>query len=378
MERYPLAVFCIPPPTVEYCSLAVFCSPPAIVEPFPDATSVVASLYACKSIAFVPRGTNAIDLQAYREATTEVASGKGSTIAGGEQNTASEQYSTVGGGIQNTASGYRSIVGGGDHNTASEQYSTVGGGIQNTASNRYSTVGGGYQNTASEWHTTVGGGYQKIASAANSTVSGGFQNIASVGNSTVGGGSTNTASGSSSTVSGGLHNTAGGIYSTVGGGDSSTANGDYSTIAGGYYAKADKYGQNAYASGRFSATGDAQTSVFVVRNETSDATPTVLFLDGNSQAMTLNDQDSWTFRALVVGRSNDGSNYGSYIVTGYVYRNGGTTTITGVTTTTVAESSASYDATAVVNGYALLIQVTGDGTNTMRWVARVEVVQLNY
>jgi hypothetical protein len=197
--------------------------------------------------------------------------------------------------------------------------------------------------------------------------------------STIGGGSGNTASLDFCTVGGGWHNTVSGSSSTVGGGGSNTASGPLSTIGGGEHALADKYGQNAYASGRFANEGDAQTSLFVVRNTTTNGTATGLYLDDNASfQMTLNDQDVWTFRAIVTGSSNDHSNYGSYIVTGFIHRNGATTTIAGVTTTTVAETSAGYDATAVVSGNALVIRVTGDGTNTMRWVARVEVSQLNY
>ena len=281
------------------------------------------------------RGQYAADMQIIRALGTQVASGYYSVVGGGENNTASGSHSTVSGGEHNTSSGQYSTVGGGGTNIASGYSSTVAGGFQNTASVWYSFVGGGQENTASTWYATVAGGKNNTASAYSSTIAGGYQNNAS---------------------------------------------GRYSTVAGGYYAIADKYGQNAYASGMFSGLGDAQTSVFVVRNETSNVSATNLYSDGTSASyqMTLNDQDRWTFRALVVGSSNDGSNYGSYIVTGYIYRNGVTTTITGVTTTTVAESSSSYNATAVANGNALAIQVTGDGTNVMRWVARVEVVQLNW
>ncbi len=95
------------------------------------------------------RGTFAVDLQMYRTANTQVASGNISTISGGQGNTASNYLSTVGGGFHNTASNNVSTVGGGGYNHASGTYSTVGGGYTNTASGYASTVGGGSNNTAS-------------------------------------------------------------------------------------------------------------------------------------------------------------------------------------------------------------------------------------
>jgi hypothetical protein len=57
------------------------------------------------SVAGNARGLGAVDLQQYRNANTEVASGAESVIGGGALNTASGDYSTVLGGYDNTADG---------------------------------------------------------------------------------------------------------------------------------------------------------------------------------------------------------------------------------------------------------------------------------
>jgi hypothetical protein len=209
--------------------------------------------------------------------------------------------------------------------------------------------------------------------------------VASGDYSTVGGGKDNTASGDYSIVGGGSRNTASRDYATVGGGFRNSANGDYSTILGGSFAVTDKYGQNAYASGQFDNQGDAQTSLFVVRNITVGSTDSLLNLNGNSwvtrEQMTLNDEDAWTFKIFVVGKNNDGSVYGSYEIRGVIINNGGTLAINGVsseTDRTIYETDSGLDATAVINGTALAIQVTGISGETIRWVARVEVAQINY
>ena len=281
------------------------------------------------------RGQFAVDMQINRENVLEVASGTESVVSGG---------------FKNTASGDQSVVSGGESNSAQKVHATVGGGVQNDANGVSATVAGGSGNSAINYAATVGGGNQ------------------------------NDARGISSIVAGGFFNTAKGGYSTVGGGSSNLASGTGATVIGGMEASADKYGEFAFASGKFTHLGDAQTNVFVVSNQTQNASQTSLYLDGAAQAnsMTLNDQDLWTFRAIVVGGSNYHNNYGSYIVTGFIHRYGLTTTISGVTTTTIDESSSAYNATAAAIGDALVIRVNGDATNTMRWVARVEVSQLNF
>lgn len=95
------------------------------------------------------RGTQAVDLQTARGATSEVASGQRSVIAGGYRNTSSNSASTVSGGEFGIASGQDATIGGGTSNTASGISSTVPGGSSGTASGDYSGVLHGYANVAS-------------------------------------------------------------------------------------------------------------------------------------------------------------------------------------------------------------------------------------
>ena len=123
------------------------------------------------------RGQNAVDLQMFRSANTQVASAEYSTVAGGRDNTASAQYSTVAGGYNNTASAQYSTMAGGYNSTASGYSSTVAGGYNNTASNTYSTVAGGKDNMASANFSTVAGGWANTASGVISTVAGGWARV---------------------------------------------------------------------------------------------------------------------------------------------------------------------------------------------------------
>ena len=207
----------------------------------------------------------------------------------------------------------------------------------------------------------------------------GTSNTASNSYSTVAGGTGNRASGDYSIVAGGISNTASGSGGTVTGGWNNTASGDASIVAGGNFAKADKYGQNAYASGRFAAQGDAQTSVFVLRNSTSTSGWTTLYLDGNSQSISLASSATWTFRIIIVGKQTGGTSAGAgYEIKGVVTNNSGTAAILGTpTVTTLYESNASYDARVTVSGANLVVQVEGNG-DALRWVARVETAEVTW
>jgi hypothetical protein len=297
---------------------------------------------------------------------------------GGQNNTAPGPVAIVGGGQNNTAAGNAATVGGGDGNTASGSAATVGGGGGNTASATNDTVGGGLFNTASGHWSTVGGGNSNTASGGTATVAGGDTNTASSIWTTVGGGNSNTASGSTATVAGGDTNTASGHWSTVGGGNSNTAGGRYATVPGGAGASATLEGQMAYASGPFVVNGDAQTSLFVLRKITTDATPTDLYLDGFGSRILVGAGRTMTFDILVAARSTANQSAG-YQIRGVIENAGGTTSLIGVPAiTTLGEDVAGWDVTvqAPPGAGVLAVRVTGAAATTIRWVASVRTAEV--
>ena len=321
------------------------------------------------------------------------ASGSSSTASGGEGNLASNQHATVGGGMTNTASGIDSTVSGGESNAASYTFSTVGGGQNNTANGDHATVSGGESNTASGLGTigggrnntaglagTIGGGQNNTAGLTG-TIGGGFGNNASAQDSTVGGGQNNTASGPFSTLGGGNANTASGTFSTLGGGNANNASGQYATVAGGYQTSATHYGETAHASGQFvSPNGEAQASEYVLRNATSNATLTELFLDGVSQRITLVSSQTLSFDILIVAHASNGASAG-YQITGLIENVAGTTTIVGTPQFSVlGEDVPAWNANVVADNAndALEIQVTGEAGVNIHWVASVRTVEVSW
>jgi hypothetical protein len=198
----------------------------------------------------------------------------------------------------------------------------------------------------------------------------------------VGGGRNNTASGQSSTVCGGISGIASALSSFVGGGDSNTASASYAAVLGGTRAVANKYGQQAHSSGRFSADGDAQRSSLVARVSTADATPTGLTLDGASSTLvTLANNQAWRFTIEVIAKQVSSSNHAAFRFDGTITK--GTTNAStaigssGVTKTSTLngltwDSNVSADTT---NG-ALLVTATGAAATSIRWVASISLVEV--
>jgi hypothetical protein len=196
----------------------------------------------------------------------------------------------------------------------------------------------------------------------------------------VGGGSHNTSSSAFATVSGGNGNTNGGDYATVSGGEGNSATASYGTVPGGAQAAARSFGQLAYASGAFDAGGDAQTSVYVCRGTTTNATQTELFLDGAAEQMVVSTNTTWSFDILITGRAS-GGNSAAYQIRGAIKNNGGTTSLVGSPSKTVlAEDVPAWDASLVADNAnaALAVMVTGAAGTDIRWVASVRTVEVTY
>lgn len=138
----------------------------------------------------------------------------------------------------------------------------------------------------------------------------------------------------------------------------------------------------AFASGKFSSPGDAQRVDFVLRKITTDATATTLMLDGNTTKLTIPSGKALFATVTVAGIINGGSKSAHYIRKVAIKNVGGTTSLIGTVSTvgTDVEDDAGYDVaiTADDTNDALQINVTGKASETIRWVAHVEGVEIAY
>ena len=148
-------------------------------------------------------------------------------------------------------------------------------------------------------------------------------------------------------------------------------------IAFGDGANSPLYGQKSYANGKFTNTGDAQHGVYVLRNITTDATSTELFLDGVSLPLVLPLNSVVSFSIIVAAKRTDSSGGGAgYQFDGVAIKgstNGSVMIIGTPSKTILGETNTPWDITLTANpsNGSLKILATGETSKTIRWVATV-------
>jgi len=347
-----------------------------------------------------------------------VASGTaGATIGGGATNLilAGAALATISGGYSNVIvnGSAGAVIAGGHYNSiglSNLDAVITGGGYNHIGDYVYSGTVGGYGNALgwnavdatvsggtwnsvgdSAYESFIGGGGGNTNLGPYSVIAGGTNNVVEVGGTwnVVSGGANNYAgTGYALTIPGGYYNYIGASsdYSTIGGGYDHFVNGaPYSTIPGGREARTTSYGQMAYAAGFFANWGDAQTSLFVLRNQTTSTAQTELFLDGSASRMLVPTNATWTFQVLVVARIYSTGNSACFQASGGVKRlTTGTVSFVGTTTPTFTVLANDNTGLAVptlvadtANG-ALDLKVTGLNAQTIRWVARVQTAEVGF
>ena len=381
------------------------------------------------------------------------AGGNYTVVAGGKTNTAGSSavitYSTVLGGSTNTSSGYFNLIGGGYTNSGTSasavttqsatmnattavtlsgsnasikvgQYITgtsiaehtyvaaISGTAltlsQNASGSSTSTLSfytphgvvvGGGNNQATGSYSFIGGGgdagtsaNRNVASGDWSFVGGGQQITASGIYSSVLGGGNCSATNSYATCLGGAGNGASGFGATNLGGNGNSANGTYA-IAGGFNSTNRSLASLSFAAGRASSQGDAQTEIFVLRNVTTDATPTVLTFNaaaaGTTTQIILPNNSAYYFKVSVIAGVTGAGNTKAWTLEGAIKRGAGvgTTAIVGTVTTNIVAADAgastwTVTATADTTNGGLAITVTGQASTTIRWVAKAETAEMTF
>jgi hypothetical protein len=287
-----------------------------IIGPPPDGTATGGNA----------RGASAIDLQTSRTAATQVA-GATDSICIGRSNTSTSQGGIAGISIGFTCNSSSGVAIG---NNCSSQYAGFACGEGATV-NSQDGVAIGRAATASQSGCAMG----TFVTAGT----GGFAQ--------------------------GLYNTASGSYSA----------------ATGTRAVADRVGMSARAYGMFAASGDRQRVGFIAANKTTDGTtPVTLFLDGASARLTIPSGKILHATVCIVGSKSDGSAVAVYSRQVAIKNVGGTTSLVGTVNTIGSDTAAgtSVAITADDTNDALQIAVTGIASETWRWVATVDGVELAY
>lgn len=163
---------------------------------------------------------------------------------------------------------------------------------------------------------------------------------------------------------------------------SRSASGYFSSVSGGVSGVANRYGMRAYSAGAFAADGDAQAVYFVLRRKTTDATPTTLMLDGSSTRLTITSGKVLFCDVSVSGIKSDGSASACFKRKLAIKNVSGTTSLVGaveIIGSDIKDNPLSDIAiTADDVNDALQINVTGINTETWRWVAAIEGIEVAY
>ncbi|MBI1355498.1 MAG: hypothetical protein GC160_14225 [Acidobacteria bacterium] len=191
------------------------------------------------------------------------------------------------------------------------------------------------------------------------------------------GGFENKALGQYSGVAGGRRNVAEADFATVTGGDGNRAAAPYSQ-AQGWQANARLPGEDALASGAFETPGDAQSSTLVAKGVTTDGAAAMLALAGGAP-VRIADGATVAYRVLAVARGQGGGAMAAYEAKGLAVRDGTGLKLLGAKATALHESDAALDFEIVDAGQgALGLRAHGLAGRTLRWVARLELVEVAY
>lgn len=154
-------------------------------------------------------------------------------------------------------------------------------------------------------------------------------------------------------------------YAAVYAGSTNTANVQSAGILAGENALANRRCMQAHASGQFSAQGDAQRARFVLRNKTTNATATELYLDGSSTRLTVPSGKTIGGTIQIAGATSGGEEAVFYIRQFCIRNRGGTTALVGSIQTVgtdiedAALSGANVTLTADDTNDSLKVEVTG-------------------
>lgn len=297
------------------------------------------------------RGSYAVDFQMQRTVNADrVASGANSGILCG---------------TSNKASGSASVCLGGDNNQATAQYAHCIGSNNTNAGTAAVTIGSSNSITAGSY-SIVAGDFNSVE-ASQCFIAGssntGYSNGLILG--------TSNASGNNSYI-----HQMGFFCSAI-----AAASGRYTQAFGLYAQNQIPYAQH-FAGGRYSAGGDAQTILAHLLIITTDNTSKEMLCGGaGAQRLVLPNDTTWGFSATVVGRRSDADNISAvWRVTGSIDNNANTVALAGtpVITNIVDDSAGEYTIAISADNInkALIFTVNGAVSQTVKWVATVEITQV--
>jgi hypothetical protein len=151
------------------------------------------------------------------------------------------------------------------------------------------------------------------------------------------------------------------------------------SLAQGWHAGSDRATMAAYAGGRFGATGDAQKITMVLRGKTTTNSPVELRAFTNT-LLTIPSGKVLGLTINITGIKSDGSAVAHYLRQYCLKNVAGTTSEVYAPVTIGSDNAAGTSIALSANDTndALKVEVTGITSETWRWVASVDAVEIAY
>ena len=195
----------------------------------------------------------------------------------------------------------------------------------------------------------------------------------------LGGGDGNSITGYAASIVGGFSNVASNQYATAFGYDN-TASGVSSTALG-VRAVSDRESLVAVAGGRFASDGDAQRIAAILRGKTTtNAAVELLMGVSNNVRLTIASGKVMAMLINITGVKSDGSAVAHYVRQYAIKNVGGTTSQVYAAATVGTDNAAGTSITLSANDTndAVKIECVGVASETWRWVASVDAVEVAY
>ena len=267
-----------------------------------------------------------------------------------------------------------------------------GGGGADLFAESYDGTSGLPVATGSTNAVAVGRSYASGTDSFAAAIANNTSSYGATGANSVAMGSLSKATNSYATVSGGTANVASGYHSTVVGGSNNLADNIGSTVLGGRYGTTRGIrGATVFAGfgNQITATqGTSQSGLYILAEQTTDATATALKTDNQSSVSTVNqvilpNNSAYAFHGTIVARQSaaQGTASAAWKVEGLIRReaNAGTTVLVN-SATTVLDNTPSWGMalTADTTNGGLAITVTGAAATNIRFVATINTSELIY
>jgi hypothetical protein len=344
----------------------------------------------------IASGTNAISIS-----YNSTSSGNGSIALGGYCNASGGSAVAIGNSAVSSNTGSVSI---GYSSTANGQFGiSIGGnttaGTTGTAIGNSSSLVGSVTNTGAG-AMALGGSYASgtdsfaaaIANNTNTYGATGAGGIA-IGTRAKAAGINSVALGLASqatanyavVISTGLNN--GSVASSLSaiaiGDDSLSSN--YYAVALGFRALSTTVGKFSYASGTFSARGDAQFGKIILRASTTTTTAVVLTSDadpaGTPNQLIVATNQAMTFFGTLIAKQSASANMASYMIKGAIVNNAGTVSISTISIDKIVDTiglTTEPTYTADNTNKGLTVTSGAKLTTNIRWVCNLDSVEVTY